>query len=58
MAWLAVDKDGQEWIYLSKPVKFTRSWRPSNASCTQLPKLTIRDLLDKDMTFEDEPVEI
>mgnify|MGYP007070627954 CR=1 FL=1 len=58
MAWLAVDKNGQEWIYIRKPVKFASSWRPQDGNCTQLPKYTIRDLLDKNMEFEDEPIEI
>jgi len=59
MCWLAVDKNGQEWIYLEKPVKKCDGrWFPQAGSCTKVPKLTIKELLGENMTFADEPIEI
>lgn len=65
MAYVACDKDGTEWVYEDKPT------RESNSDChfcnnniwsafeqIELPKGSIRKLIGKDLTWEDEPVEL
>lgn len=57
MAWLAVDKDGTEWVFESKPSKdgdmfYTRQ------DVIELPKGSIEKLIGRKLTWEDEPLEI
>ena len=64
MAWFAVDKDGDEYIYNVKPFRksdegfwdFTHSegWE----DLFELPKGSIKKLTGKELTWNDEPVEI
>lgn len=63
MAWVAVDKfRGQEFIYEEKPVRDDSQdliWLPS--CCDQhvaLPKGSIAKLIGRELTWEDEPVEL
>ena len=67
MAYLAVDKDGGEAIYNVKPIRGTNKlkanigmWTLSNIRdhYILLPKGTIKKLIGKDLTWEDEPVKI
>lgn len=76
MAWVAVDKDGQEGIFTFKPYRkdYNRSlyklyeptyWSDKDASKygnedteIKLPKGTIKKLIGKDLTWEDNPVEL
>jgi hypothetical protein len=67
MAYLAVDKDGTEIIYNIKPVRGTNKvkcntemWALSSidAHYILLPKGSIKKLIGKDLTWDDEPVEI
>lgn len=65
MAWLAVDKDGEEAIYSIKPIRGTNKikhnekvWVLSRVSAHYifLPKGSIKRLIGKDLTWNDEPV--
>lgn len=68
MAWLAVDKDGTEYIYPEHPEKDYPSKNCWNCVeyCTTyyvdlaipLSKGTIFKLIGKELTWDDEPVEI
>ena len=57
MAWLAVDYDGTEWIYRIQP--FRRETRfKTNSECVELPKDSIVKLIGKELSWEDEPIEL
>lgn len=63
MAWLATDLDNTECIYQREPAKTPYGkWTDSNAyeddSSIVLPKGSIRKLINKELTWEDEPVEL
>ena len=59
MVWVAVDKDGAENIFSSKPFKSRREWDYDFMSnWVELPKRTIKKLISKEFTWEDEPVEL
>ena len=64
MAWLAVDKDGSECIYSDKPIRFKGIWETSYyedgdpmEGMVLLPKGTIKKLIGRNLTWEDDPVE-
>ena len=57
--FLAVDKDGTEWIYDTRPEKGTREWRAIlNSELMEVPKGTIQRLLNYPLTWDDEAEEI
>lgn len=56
MAWLAVDKDGDEYIYSSKPDRYEIVFT-NYKKYAQLPKGSIEKLIGKKLTWDDEPVE-
>lgn len=67
MAWLAVDKNGDEAIYAECPKRFIRfgDWDCSSSDYSsggfcfvELPKGTIKKLIGKSLTWEDDPVEL
>lgn len=67
MAYLAVDKDGTEAIYNVKPFRGTNKIKnneemwvlPSIGShYIRLPKGSIKKLIGKDLTWDDEPIKI
>lgn len=65
MAFVACDKDGAEWIFESKPYRTTRSIVSSivdiwygDSEMILLPKGSIRKLIGRELTFDDEPVEL
>lgn len=67
MAYVAVDKDGSEAIYNIKPFRGTNRlknntemWVLSHigAHYIVIPKGTIKKLIGKNLTWEDEPVKI
>lgn len=66
MAWVAVNKDGSENIFTDKPKRNVAYWydfiSPNRAilfNCmVVLPKGTIKKLIGKTLTWEDEPVEL
>lgn len=68
MAWLAVDKNGSEYIYDSLPRRecFAQKleyWvidnNPDDVGClVELPDNAIEKLIGRKLTWDDEPVEI
>jgi hypothetical protein len=64
MAWLAVNKDGQELIFEDQPQRNSESFWFVDAGifnsrdCVGLPKGTIKKILGYSMKWEDEPIEI
>lgn len=58
--WLAVDKDGRECIYQSHPKRSFKQFIPLHeySMWLALPKGSIKKLIGKDLTWEDEPVEL
>ena len=64
MAWVAVDFDGFEYIFASKPIrcKGSKSWQVNydrmlfDVVC--LPKGSIKKLLERELSWSDEPVEL
>lgn len=69
MAWLAKDKDGTEAAFRYKPIldkfEYNESWNDYDtnlgrfyATKSLLPKGSIKKLIEKDLTFEDGPIEI
>ena len=57
MAWLAVDYDGAEWIYRIQPFRGEIRFK-TNSECVELPKDSIVKLIGKELSWEDEPVEL
>ena len=59
MAWVAVDNNGAEYIYVVKPSR-ERDFFASDSGYDEilLPKGSIRKLIGRDLTWEDEPVEL
>ena len=63
--WLAVDKDNSVWLYDKKPARMqildniSNTWTvmPEDA-CIQTSKEVMLKLLGKELTWNDEPVEI
>ena len=65
MAWVAVDKDGSEFIYEDKPERYIACWRIWRREFTGetmnhvfLPKGSIKKLIGKELSWSDEPVEL
>ena len=61
MAYLTCDKDGTEVIFSEKPKRFRSVWiNQSNTieKYVELPYGSIVKLIDRELTWEDEPVEI
>ena len=66
MAWVAVHKNGEEGIYLFKPNRFNSYWYDECVkengteydSEIPLPKGSIKKLIGRDLTWEDNPVEL
>lgn len=69
MAWLAVDADNSEYIYDTQPVRAEYEWMPKPVGLIsmqhpeytdfiKLPKGSIRKLISKDLTWNDEPIEL
>lgn len=57
MAYLAVDKDGDEWVYEEYPERHYSVW-DSYTHRVELPKGSIAKLIGRELTWEDEPVEL
>ena len=59
MAWVAVDKEKSEFIYKTKPFKNEdcELWW-SDMCFIKLPKGSIKKLIGRDLTWNDEPVEL
>lgn len=62
MAWVAVDKEGRECIYQFRPIKREIDGefipRYEYSMWLVLPKGSIKKLIGKDLTWQDEPVEL
>ena len=67
MAWLAIDESGEEYIFVgNKPERMENhsindyEWFPKYKSdkWAELPQGTIEKLIGKELTWDDEPVEI
>ncbi len=66
MAWLVVERDKSEWIFKKKPFRNGNddySYWGNIDSCynrnyMELPKGSIKKLIGKELTWNDEPVEI
>ena len=62
MAWVAVDKDGRECIFLGKPKRVYGFWVDANEDSedTQItfPRGSIKKLIGRDLTWKDEPVKL
>lgn len=58
MAWVAVDRNGMEYIYPIKPSR-DRDFFITDYGCDiYLPKGSIKKLISRDLTWQDEPVEL
>lgn len=57
MAWLAVDADGSEYVYRNCPNRLTDTWM-EDEDLVELPKGAIKRLTGKDLTWNDEPIEV
>lgn len=59
MAWVAVNKNGVEVIFSFKPYRWNNSyWVEDFTDDIYLPKGTIKKLIGRDLTWNDEPVEL
>lgn len=63
MAWLAVDKDGTECICSTEPYPDWEDlkWYVENLSesnAIELPKGSIKKLIGRELTWDDDPVEL
>ena len=70
MSWLTVDKGGCEHIFAEKPcrnesntlwicsVVYLYGQRYANTGCCYLPKGSIKKLIGRELTWNDEPVEL
>ena len=63
MAWVATDKNGDEFIYGVRPYRreCLGEWWPDEAlddDLIDLPDGTIEKLIGRQLTWEDEPVEL
>lgn len=66
MSWLCVNKDGTEIISLFQPVRDSDEWNCCSENAggwydnygIELPKGTIKKFIGRDLTWEDESVEI
>lgn len=60
MAWVVKDgRDNSEWIFEHKPERSVENgfwWDASD--CVELPQGSIKKLIGRDLTWEDEPVEL
>jgi hypothetical protein len=63
MAWVAVDKDGSEWI-CSHYTHFVRDvdfWSVDDiygSPSIEIPRGSIKKLIGRELTWEDDPVEL
>lgn len=60
MAWLAVDKNSREYIYRDKPNRCVIEFIPRQYvdSYVELPKGSIKKLIGRELSWNDEPVEL
>lgn len=64
MAWVSIDGDGSECMFASKPlrIKGYKSWVVDDNKYLidqiELPKGSINKLIGRELSWEDEPVEL
>ena len=60
MAWVAVDRDGDEAIFYTKPIKSNINgvWHGEDYYSVALPSGTIQQLIGKKLTWDDKPVKL
>lgn len=60
MAWIAVDKNGREFIYMDKPNRGVIEFLPSHdeGSYIELPQGSIKKLIGRELSWNDDPVEL
>lgn len=59
MAYLCVDKDGSEYVLETTPIRCRDYWRLSKGwRYCELPPGSIAKLIGRELTWEDEPVEL
>lgn len=56
MAWVAVDKIGEELISRTEPFRVGDYW--IGYSIVHLPKGSIKKLIGRDLSYDDDPVEL
>ena len=57
-AWVAVDKSGGERVYEARPVRNSTYWVAIECESVELPKGSIKALIGRELTWNDEPVEL
>lgn len=60
MAWVCVNSFGTELIFETEPHKAVYSWRDDYGSCKciEIPQGSIKKLIGRELTWNDEPVEL
>lgn len=66
MAWVAKDKNGEEYLYEEKPSRgYGCIWRAifyddkdRNSDFIELPKGSIKKLIGRELSWSDDPVEL
>ena len=61
MAWVAVDKNGEEWVFEYKPIRSENCFvlqYSDGEGFLNLPLGSIQKLIGHELTWEDEPVEL
>ena len=56
-AWLAVDYDGAEWVYRAQPFRGETRFK-TNFECVELPKDNVVKLIGKELSWENESIEL
>lgn len=57
MAWVAVDMDNTEWIFSKKPFRSDDGYWYSDSQFIYIPESSIKKLIGRELTWDDEPVE-
>jgi hypothetical protein len=60
MAYVAVDKNKDEMVFIGKPYRHLSLdiWKNKKNIAIELPKGSIKKLIGRELTWEDEPVEL
>ena len=58
MAWVAVDRDGDEIIFADKPEMCIPAYWDCRSERIILTKGSIKKLIGRELTFNDEPIEL
>lgn len=65
MAWVAVNADGKEFLFIKKPYRSGYEeygyWNPTYSSiggCILIPHGSIKKLIGRELSWDDDPVEL